>query len=135
MELHSNVKFSPAIPPAAATSDNTPWVSEILDCAGYEHNELVLLSGTLAFVAASFSVLLEEGDASDLSDAAAVADADLLGTEADAGFASNEDDTAKQLGYRGTKRYIRATVTPSGNSGDAFMAGLWAQSGARKKPV
>lgn len=133
-DLHHDVKYSRAISPAAATADDTPWVSQILDTANFAINELVLMVGALADANATFTVLLEEGDASNLSGGNAVADADMIGNEAGASFQFDSDNTTRKLGYKGAKRYIRATVTPAGNGGDAFLAGVWAQSGARKGP-
>lgn len=135
MELHNNINVVRAISPAAATTNDTAWVSEILDTANYEHNELVLQIGALADADATFTVLIEDGDNAALSDNAAVADAYLLGTEAEASFTFADDNETRKIGYIGPKRYIRATVTPAANTGNAFLAGLWLQSGARKKPV
>lgn len=134
-DLHNDVKYSRAISPAAAKTDNTAWVSQILDTANYFHNELAITIGDLADADATFTVLMEEGDQSDLSDAAAVADEDLLGTEADAGFTFGDDNETRKIGYIGTKRYIRATITPANNTGNAFVDALWVQAGARKSPV
>jgi len=133
-DLHYSVKYSRALSPVAAVSNNTAYVSEILDTANFTANELVILTGSLADADATFTVLLEEGAASNLSDAAAVADGDMLGTEAGASFTFANDDTTKKLGYIGSKRYIRATITPANNTGNAFVAAVWAQSGARVAP-
>lgn len=133
-ELHNNIKVSRAISPVAAVTDNTPFVSQILDCANFQNNELAIASGSLADADATFTTLLEESNASDMSGANAVADADLLGTEAGASFTFAEDNVVKKLGYKGNKRYIRATITPANNSGNAFLAAVWLQSGARKAP-
>ena len=134
MDMHFGVKYSRAISPAAATSDDTAWVSEILDTANFADNELVLLAGSLADADATFTVLLEEGANSALSDNTAVADVDMLGTEALASFTFAADNATRKLGYIGMKRYIRATVTPATNTGNAFLAGVWAQGGARVSP-
>lgn len=134
-DLHNNVKVSRAISPAAAVADDTAWVSQILDTAGYGHHELVINVGSLVDANATFTVLLEEGDNSALSDAAAVADADMIGTEALASFQFDDDNETRKLGYIGAKRYIRATITPSGNGGDAYVSALWLQSGAAKGPI
>jgi len=133
-DLHYSVKYSRALSPVAAVSNNTAYVSEILDTANFTVNVLVILTGSLADADATFTVLLEEGAASNLSDAAAVADGDMLGTEAGASFTFANDDTTKKLGYIGSKRYIRATITPANNTGNAFVAAVWAQSGARVAP-
>ena len=134
MELHNQLKFSRAISPAAATTDNTAYVSQILDTANFADNELVLQIGALADADATFTVLIEEGDVSNLSDNSAVADADLLGTELLAGFQFDDDNETRKIGYIGKKRYIRATVTPANNTGNAFLSGTWVQGGARKLP-
>lgn len=136
MDLHNNIKVSRAISPKAAGTDNTAWVSEILDTANFEANELVIAIGANTDVNATFTVLMEEGDDSALSDNAAVADADLLGTEALASWTYDDDNETRKIGYKGSKRYIRATVTPAGNdSGNIYMAALWIQAGGRKAPI
>lgn len=134
MELHDNIKVSRAISPAAAVTDTTAFVSQILDTANFSQNELVILTGSLADADATFPVLLEEGEAANLSDATAVADADMLGTEAAAGFTFAADDSTRKLGYIGRRRYIRATITPANNTGNAFVAAAWIQAGGRKAP-
>lgn len=116
-DLHNNLD-----PNGSATSnlsDNTAVVSGIVDLQGYEGVEFFIVTGTLADVDATFTTLLEEGDDSGLSDAAAVADIDLLGTEALASFTFADDDSIFKLGYIGTKRYVRLTVTPANNTGAA----------------
>ncbi len=112
------------ISPAAATTDNTAWVSQIIDRRGFESVEFILATGVLADVDATFAVLVEHGDQSDLSDAAAVSDAQLLGSEALAGFTFAADNETRKIGYVGDKRYLRVTTTPSNNTGDAFLAGV-----------
>mgnify|MGYP003383284831 CR=1 FL=1 len=132
--LHHDVKYSRALSPAVAVTNNTAFVSEILDTANFKSNEVVILTGSLADADATFTALLEEGDIAALSDNAAVADGDLLGTEALASFTFAADNTVKKLGYIGAKRYIRLTVTPANNTGDVYIAAVWAQSGARVAP-
>jgi hypothetical protein len=133
-DLHNNVKFVRALSPVSV-SDNTAQVSQILDTTNYAANELAILTGSIADADVTFTVLIEEGNASNLSDAAAVADEDLLGTEVQAGFRYDSDDSTRKIGYIGSKRYIRATITPANNTGAALLAAVWVQSGARKAPV
>jgi hypothetical protein len=106
----------------ATVSDTTAVVSPIVDVKGYNGLAFFIGAGTLADVDATFTVLVEEGDAANLSDAAAVADADLNGTEALAGFTFAEDQKGRKVGYRGSKRYVRCTVTPVANTGSAPIA-------------
>lgn len=109
--------------PAGATvtnvSDNTATVSGIVDMQGYEAAMFLVVTGTLVDADATFTVLVEHGNDSGLSDAAAVADIDLVGTEALAGFTFAEDNSARKIGYIGNKRYIRCTITPAANTGAA----------------
>jgi len=125
-DLHNNVYPKTLFPPIAAqTNDSTARVSNIIDTAGYESLELVLINGTNTDANATFAVLVEDGDNSALSDNAAVADEQLLGTEALAAFTFANDGICRKIGYLGTKRYVRVTVTPTSNdSGDWFMAGV-----------
>lgn len=110
----------PVIAPALNTNADTAIVGAIVDRDGYESVTYVINTGTLTDANATFAVLLEEGDAANLSDAAAVADIDLLGTEVLAGFTFAADGVCRKLGYIGSKQYTRLTVTPTGNnSGDA----------------
>jgi len=135
MDLHNNIKVSRALSPVAAGTDNTPYVSQILDTANFAANELVIAIGANTDVNATFTVLLEEGDVSTLTDNAAVADADMLGTEVLASFDYGDDNETRKLGYIGHHRYIRATITPSGNdSGNIFIAALWIQAHPHMAP-
>jgi hypothetical protein len=132
-DLHNSIKVSRAISPVSV-ADTTAQVSQILDTANFSANELVIATGSIADADATFAVLLEEGDNSALSDAAAVADADLLGTEALAGFQYDDDNETRKLGYIGSKRYIRATITPTGNASAALLSAVWVQAGPRVAP-
>jgi hypothetical protein len=124
-DLMNNIDLKRGVSPAAAVTDNTAFVSQILDTRDYRAVMYAILTGSLADVDATFAVLVEHGDDSGLSDAAAVPDDDLLGTEALAGFTFAADNAMRKIGYRGGKRYVRVTVTPAANSGNAFVAGCW----------
>ncbi len=135
-DLHNNIHTVPLIAPVAARTDNTAIVSAIIDTAGYEACELVLVTGTNTDTNATFAVLVEDGDNSGLSDAAAVADAQLIGTEAAAGFTFADDVECRKIGYVGGKRYVRMTVTPDGNdSGNIFIAGVAVLGSPRRAPT
>lgn len=102
-------------------TDNTAFVSQIIDTQLYTSVTFVLATGTLADADATSAVLVEHGDASNLSDAAAVPDTMLLpsGTGQEASMAPifSDDDVVRAIGYNGDKRYVRYTLTPAGNSG------------------
>ncbi len=123
-DLLNNVTPVNIIPPGVATSDNTAVVSAIVDRLGYGSVTFVILTGTLADADATFSVLVEHGDAANLSDALAVPDALLVGTEALAGFTFADDGKARKVGYGGGKRYQRLTITPTGNASAANLGAV-----------
>lgn len=127
MDLFNNIDLKRGLSPVAvALADNTAQVSQIVDLAPTEGAVFAFATGTLADGNATFVVLVESGDDSALSDAAATPDDQLLGTEALAGFIFSDDNKVFKIGVRpGYKRYARVTITPSGNTGDAPLAGLW----------
>jgi hypothetical protein len=133
-DLHNNIDIKRAISPVSV-SDNTAQVSQILDTRGYESIELVIATGSIADADATFSVLIEDGDSSTLTDAAAVADTFLLGTEALAGFQFDDDNECRKIGYVGGKRYVRATITPASNASAALFSAVWVLGNARTAPT
>ena len=115
-------KLQPLYSSVVTVTDDTAVVSGIVDLQNYNSVLFAIAAGTLADADATFTVLVEEGDESDLSDAAAVADADLLGTETLASFQFDDDGETRKIGYVGYKRYVRCTITPANNTGSAPIA-------------
>lgn len=130
-DLANHITIRHAISPAAARTDNTPIVSAIIDLAGFDQAMFGILVGDIADADATFAVLVEHGDQANLSDAAAVPDHQLTGTEAAAGFNFGDDNETRKIGYVGPKRYVRLTITPSGNAGNAFIAAVVVLSASR----
>lgn len=134
-DMHNCIKWSRGLSPVAAGTDNTAYVSQIVDTANFDATEFLLLIGANTDADATFTVLVEDGNAANLSDNAAVADAYLLGTEAAASFDYSNDNETRKIGYIGPKRYVRVTITPANNgAGNIYMAGGWLQCGARVSP-
>lgn len=134
-DLHNNIDLKRGISPAAATTDNAAWVSQIVDTAGYDACEFIILTGSLADADATFTVLVEDGATANLTDASAVADQYLLGLESIASFNFVADDKVRKIGYVGMKRYVRVTITPANNTGSAFVAGVWLLGNPRVAPT
>lgn len=122
-DLHNHITVRRAISPVSV-SDDTAQVSQIIDRQGFDSLEFAIAIGSVADANVTFAVLVEDGDESDLSDNAAVADIDLLGTEALAGFQYDDDDEVRKIGYVGNKRYVRLTITPTGNASAALIAAV-----------
>lgn len=120
-DIHFDTQLKRVISPVSV-ADNTAQVGQIIDRQGYNALEYLILTGSIADVDATFTVLLEHGDVANLSDAAAVPDAQLIGTEVQAGFQFDDDNKVRKLGYIGGKRYSRLTITPVGNASAALIA-------------
>jgi hypothetical protein len=118
-----NIGLQDGFPPQVAT-DNTAIVAAACDLSGYEGATVVIQCGTLADADMTTTVLLEESDSSG-SNYSAVADEDLIGTEAGAAVIFSDDLKIAKLGYKGKKRYIRLTVTPAANSSNAPLSSLY----------
>lgn len=124
-DLFSNVKVMPAVYPITVT-DDTAQVGPWIETTGFGSLFFAIQSGTIADANATLTPLVEESDSSDgsHSDATAVADADLEGTEAGAAFAAADDQECRKIGYKGNKKYVRLTLTPAANTDSLPMSAL-----------
>lgn len=123
----NEIHLVPSIAPATRTNlGTTPIVGAIVDRRGYESLTYAIQTGALTDANAVYATLLEHGDDPALSDAAAVPDEELISTEAQAGFTFANDGVCKKLGYRGTKRYSRLTITPTvtADAGDSPISAM-----------
>lgn len=136
-DLVNKIQTVALIPPAAGiTNLNTAVVSNIIDTAGFESVSLVLVTGTDTDANATFTVSLEHGDNSGLSDTAVPAATDLIGTTAQASYDFSIDNLTRKIGYIGSKRYLRLTITPAGNdAGTFFVAGVAVLGHPRNMPT
>lgn len=132
-DLASNVKVSRGLSPAAAVTDNTPFVSEIVDTKGFGSVMFAGIAGSIGDADTTLTILVEDGDASNLSDNAAVDDQYLNGVEA-ISLRYDSDNKAFKIGYCGPKRYVRVTITPANNTGNIYLAGVWIQGNPIKAP-
>jgi hypothetical protein len=121
-DLMNNIDLKRVISPVSV-ADTTAQVGQVIDGQGFGSVTYVIATGSIADADATFTVLLEESDASG-SGFAAVADVDLLGTEALAGFQFDDDNECRKLGYIGGKRYTRLTITPVANASAALLAAV-----------
>jgi hypothetical protein len=121
-DLHNNIQVLSVFDPIDLGSGNTAKVGEIIDCQDAGAVEYLIQTGSLSDADATFTVLVEEGDNSALSDAATVAATDLLGTAAGASFIFSDDNKIAKIGYIGSKRYTRLTVTPANNTGVVLIS-------------
>lgn len=110
--LKAHIKPIVAIAPAAIASATD---GEIIDSMGFESMNFVI---SLGVVGGATTLKLEHGDESDLSDAAAVTDFDIVG-EVPA-IATSDANGTKWFSYIGKKRYVKLSVV----SGDATLGAV-----------
>lgn len=124
-DLHSIIYPIAVIPPVSV-SNNTAQVGSVVDLAavltpasvdlgGFDGLEFITNIGAFADSDAVFTPLVEDSD--DNITFTAVSDTFLIGTEAAASFATANLNSCKRIGYIGSKRYVRYTVTPANNTG------------------
>lgn len=130
-DLHSRLSFLRGVSPLAQTNLDTAFVSQIIDMTDLVSLEFVILLGALTDPGFTTVVLMEHGEQANLSDAAAVPAAQLLGTIAAAQFTEADDDKVKTIGYAGTNRFVRLTITPTGNAAGTINIGVAAIGVAR----
>jgi hypothetical protein len=123
-----------AIAPQVVT-DNTAKVSAIINRKDYESLTFLLLYGTLSDADTTLAVTMRHGDDSGLSDGAAVAATDLVGTLALAGAQFDDDGECRKIGYIGSKQYVELTVTPSNNTGNIPIAAIALLGNPRSAPT
>lgn len=104
-DLHHNVGSEIALANQNITTDTTT-VGAIIDSKGFESLEFIIASGTITD--GTYTLILEEGDDSGLSDAAVVPADEVLGVLT--GFVAADDDTTKRVGSIGKKRYQRLSI-------------------------
>lgn len=133
-DLHNNIAVRRAVSPISQAG-NAAIVGAIIDRQGFGSLEYAITLGTITTAGTTYTALLEESSASDMSGSNAVADVDLLGTEALASFVDTEINTSKKLGYIGNKRYTRLTLTPAGNTGASTISAIAVLGHASLSPV
>ena len=135
-DMANSLTIRPVIAPAAnANLGTTPLVGTVIDRLGFDSLVYAIQTGTLSDADATYTTLLEESDASG-SGFTAVADADMIGTEAAASFTYANDGVVRKLGYIGNKRYTRLTVTPAAaDSGNSPIAAIAILGNAYSRPA
>lgn len=139
-DIHNNFEVRRMISPVRQTNSDTAVVSQIIDCANRNSIEIVIATGNLTDANATFAATLEESNDSGMSGANAVAAGDIVGAASVAAglsFTATADDNAiKRIGYIGSKRYLRLTITPTGNdSGNLDVGAVAILGNGRKQPL
>lgn len=128
-DLKNNIHVTKALNIAAISSSTTTAGVEI-DTAGYESVTFVIESG--AYTDGTFTPLVQESDTSG-SYSGSVADADLIGTEADAALSAAHGRSL--VGYNGKKRYVKLSIVSTSVSSGATVGATAILGHARHNPV
>jgi hypothetical protein len=112
-DMRNNAEFGLGL--SATLAGTTPAAGDWIDMQGWEALTFSVSTGTVtdAGTTAGFSFEVQEGDTTVADDATAVADADLVGTEAALTVTSDtaDDTLIGSIGYIGQKRYVRIVAT------------------------
>lgn len=120
-DLHNNCRAMAVVSPVAIGTTGTGQVGAVLDRSGYGGVEFIINYGAITATGAVYTVTVKEGDAT--GSMTSVADADLLGTESDAGIPAaarvdgSTENVTKRIGYRGGKRYVQCGVKSTATAG------------------
>jgi hypothetical protein len=121
-DISNNLPLLTGSGAAASVSNNDPMVfpsgSTGFDTLGNMAINAILTSGTLADADATFAVTISESDTTNGSYDAVGAGA-LSAALSTMNYTFAEDNVAKQISVKPSKRFVRITVTPSANSGAA----------------
>lgn len=120
-DLHDNVSIQRVISPVAIGTTGTGQTGKIIDRQGYGGVEFDVAYGTITATNAVYTLTIKEGDVT--SAMTSVADADLLGLEANAVPATgtrtsgSTKNVTKRIGYKGIKRYVQANLKSTATAG------------------
>lgn len=115
-DLANAIAIALAIAPVVVT-DDSGITGITIDRQNYDSVTFGILTGTLADAAFTGTITVQEGDLANMSDAASVADADLIISANVIAFNQADDAKTIKIGYVGNKRYVRVNIATTGNAG------------------
>lgn len=122
-DLMNNIHPLVAVAPQSV-GDGSSLVSAAIDLSGYESCTFIIMLGALGDADATWTVTVHEGDTDTQADHTAVADIDLIGTEALAGFQFDDDSSCKKIGYKGGERYVSIEIDNVTANASAALIGV-----------
>jgi len=127
-DIRSNVLDKYAFPVQAISSDTTTS-GAIIDTADFDGGGMFTLLCS-AYTDGTYTPLIQESDDSGMSGATAVADANLIGTEAGAALSAVTASGANlnSIGFFGTKRYVRLQIVSASTSSGATVGATFTGS-------
>jgi hypothetical protein len=138
-DVMHDLRVVPALTPVVV-ADNSVQTGLTIDRQGAESLAYYIVTGNIVSGTATFAVSMQEGNQANMSDAATVADQDMLTSTAGtapltaAAFDFNADNTTRRVGYIGNKRYTRIIITPANNAANAPLAAVAVLSNLNQMP-
>lgn len=133
--LQQEIDIERSITPQTAAAAVT---GKIVDRRGFRGVVIEAGYGAITATNATMVLVVKEGDVTGTM--ASVADADLIGTELGASIAAGVRTSnvnrlvTKRVGYKGTKRYVQAIITPTVTAATIVYASV-IKSGSEANPV
>ena len=134
-EIYHDVKQVAAFGPVARPSGAA---SIYADLQGYEAAVLIVQSGAMGAVAATYTWKIQESDTagSGYTDVAAADMVDGIQTVVFDQAVGGDAVCAKRLGYKGAKRYVKAYCTEStGGTPTSIIGATWVLGSPRHAPL
>ncbi len=118
----NNALVKRTIYPQAAGTTGTGVTGAAVDRSGYAGVMIVASYGTIPNATETLTLTVMHGDTASAGAFSSVADADLIGTEADASIpaaarvSDSTKNVTKRIGYIGNKRYVKAKIVGIGTA-------------------
>lgn len=124
-DMSNNMKIITAIVPLSV-ADNTGWLqAALIDRRGFDSVTFAIAFGASADAAFDGTVtVVESDDAATEAGGTAVADADLVGTEAAIAFTNASDGACHKIGYVGNKRYVGIRIATTNNASACLLGAV-----------
>ena len=132
IDLYSDVSVENAIDPISPSATGT-MTGNVIDTNGKDSVTFVFLSGAQTTTSVTAVPIINEGSVT--GTLTAVADANLIGTEADANLSGTAGAAgATKIGYKGNLRYVRGDLLVASAATGVYSAACILGS-SRKKPA
>ena len=129
-DLHNSILQKISFPLGTVAMNET-IAGEIIDTHGFESVEFIVTSRTLTD--GDYAFFIEDGSASNLSDAELVPGELVLGGPMT--YDSTEDATSKRVGAVSKKRYVRISVTSTNVTSGGSFSGIGILGNPQSRPV
>ena len=119
-DMHNNIKVVSVVAPISPAATGT-ITGAVVDRANFASVEFLIASGAMVTTGFTLTPIVKSGSAT--GSLSAVADSNLIGTEADAAFAGTETGI-KKIGYKGNDRYVSCDLVAAASATGVHAASV-----------